>query len=125
MAVAITAAEIRRWPTRWWLVQIWLAGLVGYSALLWFTDDALGPWINDGAWTLASASAACVCFRTARLVDRSASKAWWLLGAACASWFVGQLFWNYNELVLGITMPYLSVGQVFYSSVPLLMLAGI
>lgn len=108
--------------SRWWVPQLWLTGLIVYSICIWLTDDATAGWINDLAWSLASFIAALVCIRTARLAR---SMGWWLLGAGCASWCVGQLFWTYNELVLGIAMPYLSVGQVFYCCMPLLMIAGI
>jgi signal transduction histidine kinase len=109
-------------PSRWQVPLLWLAGLIGYSVCIWLSDDAAAAWINDLAWSLAAAAAALVCMRTATRVGGSG---WWLLGAGCASWFVGQLFWTYNELVLGIALPYESIGQVFYSSLPLLMIAGI
>lgn len=47
------------------------------------------------------------------------------MGAGCASWFIGQLFWNYHELALGAEMPYLSPGQAFYALLPLLVILGI
>jgi signal transduction histidine kinase len=125
MAIALADTEPRRGFSRWWVPRVWLVGLVVYSALNAISDDRTTEWLNDAAWALASLGAALVCFRTARLIGSGTSKGWWLLGAGCASWFVGQLFWTYNELVLGISLPYLSIGQLFYSSLPLLMIAGI
>ena len=125
MSSAISSSATPRGLSRWRVVNVWLAGLIIYSALIWFTDAASAVWINDVAWTLASAAAAWVCIRTARLLGGSASRAWWLLGAGCVSWFIGQLFWDYYDLVLGIEMPYLSTGQIFYSSFPLLIIAAI
>jgi len=125
MAIALADTEPRRGFSRWWVPRVWLVGLVVYSALNAISDDRTTQWLNDAAWALASLGAALVCFRTARLIGSGTSKGWWLLGAGCASWFIGQLFWTYNELVLGISLPYLSIGQLFYSSLPLLMIAGI
>ncbi|HEY5809240.1 MAG TPA: ATP-binding protein [Povalibacter sp.] len=125
MAVEVAGIELDRGPSRWGVVRLWLAGLILYSACIWVAEGRVAVWINDIAWTLASGTAALVCFRTARLLDHRLARAWWLWGAGCTSWFIGQLFWNYNELILGITMPYLSTGQVFYSCMPLLALAAI
>lgn len=125
MDIAIEHLAPQRSQSRWLVVGAWLAGIILYSVSIWLTTDRLTNWINDIAWTLASAAAAGVCFHTARQVRGSGSKAWWLLGAGCTSWLIGQLFWNYNELVLGIEMPIPSVGQFFYSSFPLFTIAAI
>lgn len=125
MAVDVAGTDLDRGPSRWGVMRLWLAGLILYSACIWVADEQVAVWVNDLAWTLASGGAALVCFRTARSLGTPAARAWWLWGAGCTSWCIGQLFWNYNELVVGITMPYLSTGQMFYSCLPLLALAAI
>lgn len=82
-------------------------------------------WINNLAWLLASAGAAWACFRTARRLEAPRHVAWWLFGIASSAWFIGQLHWSYGQLVAGEEMPLLTPGQIFYSSYPLLMIAGI
>lgn len=111
--------------SRWLVAGAWLAGMIVYSALIWLTADRVTLWVNDVAWTLTPAIAALSCFRTARHIGDAGSKAWWLLGSACTSWLIGQLYWNYNQLVLEIEMPFPNSGQLFYSSFPVLSIAAI
>ena len=78
----------------------WLAGLVVYLVAIVVVSDQAATWINDIAWTVTSACAAWACLRTSRMVERPQRRAWLLLGSGCASWLIGQLHWNYYELVL-------------------------
>jgi len=57
MAIAIASAE-GSLSSRWTVAGCWLAGLLLYSALIWLTDAETARWVNDVAWTVASASAA-------------------------------------------------------------------
>src|SRR5687768_5558182 len=102
--------------SRWLLAQLWAVGLVVYAVAIGIATPRIAIWINDLAWTLASLAAALVCRRTARLVDRSSRKAWLLITLGCASWFVGQLHWDFYQLVPGVPIEYPNVGQLFYSS---------
>lgn len=111
--------------SRWLVAAAWLAGVLVYSVSIWFTQGSATFWVNDIAWTLAAAAAALVCFGTARQLDRANSKAWWLLGSGCTSWLIGQLYWSYNQLVLGIEVPFPNFGQIFFSSFPVLAIAAI
>ena len=83
--------------SRWLVAGAWLAGMIIYSALIWLTADRVILWVNDVAWTLTPAVAALMCFRTARHIGGAGGKAWWLLGSACTSWLIGQLYWNYRS----------------------------
>jgi signal transduction histidine kinase len=123
MAIAVAHAE-RSFGSRWTIAFSWLTGLFIYSVLIWLTDADTARWVNDGAWTIASACAALVCMFTARQLRGRNSRAWWLLGGGCASWFLGQLCWNYSDLVLGTTMSYVSVGQALYAVLPLSIIAA-
>lgn len=112
--------------SRHWLVaQLWLAGLLAHLTALQLAPAPAVVWINNIAWLLASGAAALICLRTARRLQPPRHLAWWLFGLACTSWFIGQLHWAYGQLVVGEEMPILTIGQLFYSSFPLLMIAGI
>jgi signal transduction histidine kinase len=125
MAIALQRVESKSLPSRWLVSALWLAALTIYGGLLWLATDAATVWINDIAWTLASAMAAWSCFHTARRLHKPNARAWWLLGTGCASWLIGQLCWNYYELVRGISIPFPNIGQIFYSSFPLLVIAAV
>ncbi len=101
---------------RWVPSYTWLAGLVAYLVAILLASDRAAIWINDIAWTLTSAGAAWACLRTSRRVERPRRRAWLLLGLGCVSWLIGQLHWNYSQLVLGVGIPFPSIGQVFFSA---------
>ncbi|HET9446037.1 MAG TPA: hypothetical protein VFO35_07250, partial [Steroidobacteraceae bacterium] len=102
----------------------WLAGLVAYLVAIVLTSDRAAIWINDIAWTVTSAGAAWACLRTSRRVERARRRAWLLLGLGCVSWLIGQLHWNYSQLVLGVGIPFPSVGQIFFTAfAPLVVVA--
>ncbi len=112
-AAATRASEARG---RWTLAGAWLAGLIAYLVTIVLTSDRAAIWINDIAWTIASAGAAWACLRTSRRVERPRRRAWLLLGLGCVSWLIGQLHWNYSQLVLGVGIPFPSVGQIFFTA---------
>ena len=123
MAIAIPQVSPKTIDPRR-IAAAWCTGIGLYLIAIWFADDSAEVWINDIGWTLSSLVACWSCLRTARRLEGSAARGWWLLGAGCASWVIGQLFWNYNQLVLGIAMPFLGIGQVFYSLFPLFVIAA-
>ena len=47
------------------------------------------------------------------------------MSLGCASWFIGQQYWNYQQLVLGATVTYPNVAQFFYSSFAVCLIVGI
>jgi signal transduction histidine kinase len=110
---AVGASEARG---RWVPSYTWLAGLVAYLVAIVLASDRAAIWINDIAWTLTSAGAAWACLRTSRRVERPRRRAWLLLGLGCVSWLIGQLHWNYSQLVLGVGIPFPSIGQIFFSA---------
>ncbi|HEY6643165.1 sensor histidine kinase [Povalibacter sp.] len=107
------------------IAAAWLAGIVLYLVAIASAGDATKVWINDVSWMVAAIVACWSCLWTARRVGGEAARGWWLLGAGCGSWGIGQCVWNYNELVLGMPMPFFGIGQIFYSSFPLLAIAAI
>ena len=89
------------------------------------TSDRAAIWINDIAWTMTSAGAAWACLRTSRRVERPRRRAWLLFGLGCVSWLIGQLHWNYSQLVLGVGIPFPSIGQIFFSAFAPFVIAGV
>lgn len=110
---------------RWLPLYAWIAGLVAYVAAIAFAGDRAAIWINDIAWTVTSACAAFVCLRASRTVEPARRRAWLLLGLGCSSWLIGQLHWDYSQLVLGVGIPFPSIGQVFFSSFSLFAIAAV
>jgi signal transduction histidine kinase len=100
---------------RWALAYVWVVGLGVYCAAVFVGSERAAMWINDGAWTLASTCAAFACFRAAGQVEYTRRRAWLLLGIASTSWLIGQLHWNYSQLVLHVELPFPSIGQIFFS----------
>jgi signal transduction histidine kinase len=111
--------------SRWALAYAWAASMIVYGVAIYFATGEVALWINDGAWTLAAAAAAAVCYRASRQVEPSRRRAWLLISAACASWLLGQLHWNYAQLVLKIAQPFPSINQFFYTGFALLIVAGV
>ena len=116
MASAAMETQVNGLRSRWTLAYLWVAGLVAYGVAILATDDRSAIWINDIGWTLTSAVAVATCFQTARAAQGARRRAWVLLTLGCGSWLLGQLHWNYSQLVLGVGLPFPSVGQLFFSA---------
>ena len=126
MAIVLEESGIRplnQW--RWLTAASWLLGLVVYAICIWIVPDRTADRINDAAWTLAPLCAAWACMRTARGIGGRNGTAWWLLAGGCISWLIGQLYWDYYRLVLGISNPFPNIGQLFYSTFLLFAIVGI
>src|SRR5262245_51172358 len=126
MVIAATepaAAQTTR--SRWALAYAWTAGLIGYCIAILLTTEHAAGWINDAAWTLTSAVALLYCFHASRHVEPERRAAWRWLGCACATWFAGQLHWDYSQLVLGVSFPFPSIGQVMFSLFAVFAVVGI
>lgn len=110
---------------RWLPTCVWLGGLIAYLTAILLASNPAAIWINDIAWTVTSACAAWACLRTSRTVERARRRAWLLLGLGCVSWLIGQLHWNYSQLVRGVGIPFPSVGQIFFSAFALFAIAAV
>jgi signal transduction histidine kinase len=110
---------------RWVLSYAWLGGLVAYLVAIVLTKDRAAIWISDVAWTLTSAGAAWACLSTSRRVERPRRRAWLLFGLGCVSWLIGQLHWDYSQLILGVGIPFPSIGQIFFSAFAPFLIAGV
>src|SRR5688500_10826194 len=124
-ATATTSRHYDLRESRWIVAQAWCAGLIVYVVAIAFASPPAAVWINDLAWTCASLLGFLISMRTARRLGASDRKAWWRIALACGSWLLGQLHWNYIQLVLGIVMPYPNLGQIFYSSFAVFVIFGI
>jgi signal transduction histidine kinase len=125
MVTAAFEQQMSQARARWWIAGYWAAALVVYCIAIGLANDEAAMWINDIAWTLASAAAAIACFRAARLMAGARRRAWLLLATGCVSWFIGQLHWNYSQLVLGEVVPFPSIGQIFYSAFAVFSVASV
>jgi len=123
--VATEAAGMTEARGRWLPAYAWLGGLVAYLVAIVLTKDRAAIWINDVAWTLTSACAAWACLSTSRRVERPRRRAWLLFGLGCVSWVIGQLHWDYSQLILGVGIPFPSIGQLFFSAFALFWIAGV
>src|SRR5262245_15136640 len=124
-SVSARAEPVNEARGRWLPTGAWLAGLVAYLNAILLASDRAAIWINDISWTLASACAAWACLRTSRIVEPTRRRAWMLLGLGCCSWLIGQLHWNYSQLILGVGIPFPSIGQVFFSAFALFAIAAV
>ncbi len=116
--------EIATTHSRLALAYAWVAGLIAYALALYLADNEARVWINDLAWTLAAAVAAYCCFRAARQVEPERRRAWLWITAACASWLLGQLHWNYVHLILKVAQPFPSLNQIFYTGFAFFIVIG-
>lgn len=101
----------------WRVACGWLCTLFIYGLILSLSEAQAARLINDVAWTLAPLAAAIQCWLTARAatdltpVQRNS---WNTLALACASWFIGQLIWDYYSLTLHRRPPFPGLSQAFY-----------
>jgi signal transduction histidine kinase len=126
MAVVMTEPAATTQPTgsRWALGYAWIGGLVAYCIAILLTSDSIAPWINNIAWTVTSGAAMVTCFYASRRVDAERRSAWFWIGIACTSWFLGQIHWDYSQLVLGVDLPVESIGQLLFSLFAVFVIIG-
>lgn len=124
-AVGKISTTIEAARSRWALGFGWLAGMLVYAVAISFASNDMAVWINDLAWTVAAAVAAYFCFRAVRQVEQSRRRAWLLISIACASWFVGQLHWDYVHLILRVQQPFPGLNQIFYTGFAIFIIAGV
>lgn len=105
---------------------VWQRTQAGPAALLTAAVDVLQ--------VVMAGAAAWACLRRSRLVathplhddparNRYELLAWRLVGAGAASWGLGQVVWTWDEVVLGLSVPFPSLADVGYLGFPVL--AGI
>ncbi len=85
----------------------------------------LGLVVDDVGTTTAAAIAAASCWWVARSSTPRARRGWRLVGAACASWSLGNAVWATYELVLDREVPFPSAADVGYLGFVPLALLGV
>lgn len=115
-------------PVQRWSVPIgWLIALVAYAVLI-YGEIARGRaaiWVTDFAWTASGLITTIGCFRAARAVHGYTRTAWVLFGCAFGTWLIGQLIWDWNELVAGIEVPFPSASDAFFTAFGLISIAAL
>jgi PAS domain S-box-containing protein len=104
----------------------WAFALLAYGILLYANVlSARGiHWLTYFAWTAASLIAALATWRTSRQLTGKRRIAWTLFALACFGWFLGQLVWNWEQLVR-LQTPVPSTADYGYISFGLLFIGGL
>jgi PAS domain S-box-containing protein len=79
----------------------------------------------DSAWTLASLAAAYQCAATALRLQGRERLAWLSFAGASLIWFLGQVYWDFMELVLGRQTPFPTWSDLGYLGFPVLAIGGL
>jgi PAS domain S-box-containing protein len=108
------------------LPWVWALFISTYAALVYggFVVGARAFWVTNTAWTIGSLMAAIGSFQAARAVTGYLHRTWFLFGLAFSSWFVGQLFWNWSELIEGRSISFPNISDLFYTAFGLLSIAA-
>ncbi|MCW5751221.1 MAG: response regulator [Alphaproteobacteria bacterium] len=78
------------------------------------TDGNFQTWWSNAFWTLASFAAGMRSLLTARRASGSDALAFALIGTGSLNFFVGMLFWSFDELVRGIATPFPGPPDFFF-----------
>lgn len=77
-------------------------------------------YVDDIATVGAALAASLLCLHAAGRQVGALRRSWWLLGAACASWTLGEVLWAIHDLVLRDTAPVPSWADLGYlGAIPL------
>ena len=81
--------------------------------------------LGDVLEIVAPALAAVCCFRVAGRARGSWRVGWYLVGASCVSWCIGQTIWTWLEVVGGQLSPFPSPADFFFLLAVPLSVAGL
>lgn len=118
MAQVRSSVALERPWNRWSLPAAWLLAVVLYSLSIYgdWLADRPAIWITDLAWTLSSLLAALWSLAASFSATGRIKIGWGLLSGACFSWWIGQLLWDWNELVRDNIIPFPDLADFFYTS---------
>jgi hypothetical protein len=71
-------------------------------------------YVDDLGTVFAALTAAVLCARAGRKQAGSLRRFWWLLGAACGAWTLGEALWAVYELALHASVPFPSWADLGY-----------
>src|SRR5262245_34937117 len=100
-AAAIATARVNRNRLGSWRLLViggW-ALVIGGFAFGQPADETLRHWWVDSAWTLTYLATTLLSLWAALTLNGRDRIAWGFFAAASGAWFVGQLIWDYYELV--------------------------
>lgn len=106
----------------------WTAAIAVFSILQYgvdFSDPWAGRFISDFAWTAASFLTMVQCFQAALSIDGRHRRAWFVFSFACFVWFLGQMYWNVEDLILGVALPFPAPSDFGFLAFPVLMSLGL
>ena len=83
-----------------------------------------GALVTNAIFTVVSGGAGLLCLRTAHKLGQDGVP-WRFFGFGCVAWFLGQLVWNWYDVVLWTTVPYPSLADVGYAGFYPCMFIGI
>ena len=108
-------------------VAAWSAAFLIYVLCLALVDGRAALVVNNVAWAIVPVAAAISAWLTARVAELTPlqRRAWSLIAAACAVWFLGQLIWAYSELFLARPLPFPSLNNLCYLVYGLLVLRAV
>lgn len=88
------------------LFAAWLGWRIG--------GDQTVLYISDAGTVVASLLAAAACIQAGRRQSKELRAFWWLLGAACGSWMLGEMIWTGYDLAGTGGPPVPSVADIGY-----------
>jgi PAS domain S-box-containing protein len=114
-APSATTGARRRGTVHWRIAIIagWALFILGF-AVAEPSDETLRHWWVDGAWTLTYLATTLISLWAAVALKGRDRVAWGFFAAASGLWCVGQLIWNYYELVANIKTPFPAISDLFF-----------
>jgi PAS domain S-box-containing protein len=105
----------------------WALFVLTYAITIYggFVEERRAIWITNLAWTFGSLIAALGSLQAARVLSGYLRSTWLMFGLAFLSWFIGQLIWNFTELIERRPVPFPSLSDVFYTGFGFLSIAAI
>jgi PAS domain S-box-containing protein len=109
------------------LLRAWGLVLIAYCLISLFGNLSYraGSVLNDVAWTFSAALAAWSSYRASRSLTGADRRAWLSFFAASLAWTVGQLAWDYYEIVREAEVPFPSYADIGYLAFGPLMIVGL
>lgn len=113
---------------RWWCAALICTVTTSVFALFMVTNP-LGinftTWLDDIGEGVAAAIGAACCWLAFRRETGTLRASWCLLGAASASWALGEGIWCWYQLARNVEVPFPSLADLFFLLAVPLMAAGV
>lgn len=127
MGQALPDNSLSGLPRPWKVPVLWSVVLLSYAVLVYgqIVQGVAAMWVTDTAWALSAAVTTFGCFRAALQSRHEDRTAWLLFGCAFASWLLGQLIWNWQELIVGDSVPFPSASDAFFTAFGVISIAAL